>query len=487
MSNKALPEGWIETKVGKIVEFEYGKGLPKKSRNENGNIPVYGSNGRVGYHDIYLVEGPVLIVGRKGTAGEVCYSEKNCWPIDTTYFVRVSNCLNFKFTYYLLKSLKLKQYDKSTAIPGLNRNDAYVIDIQLPPLPEQHAIAAKLEELFSDLDNGVASLKQAQAQLKTYRQTVLKYAFEGKLTAEWRTQQRPAPAADLLRQIQAERAAHYQWQIEEWQQVCAQAKAAGTKKPPKPKKPKDLPPLTAAELADLPELPEGWCWVSLGNLASTIQIGPFGTQLYKSDYIEDGIPVINPMHIEDLKVEANRSFSIRPEKLNELPNYVLDENDIIMGRRGEMGRCAVITENEQGWLCGTGSLFIRLVEVLNAKFYCSILSSQRIKSYLENASIGTTMQNLNLNILNNIPVQVCSIEEQHQIVQEIETRLSICEQLEQSIAASLRKAESLRQSLLKHAFEGKLSAPWRARHPDLISGEHSAAALLEKIKEERDV
>jgi type I restriction enzyme S subunit len=117
-----LPKGWVEVKLGTLFEFEYGKGLTKKQRNENGTIPVYGSNGIVGFHDEFLVEGPVLIVGRKGAAGEVAISKINCWPIDTTYFVKVSEHLSIDFSYFLLKSLRLAQFDKSTAIPGLNRN-----------------------------------------------------------------------------------------------------------------------------------------------------------------------------------------------------------------------------------------------------------------------------------------------------------------------------------------------------------------------------
>lgn len=86
--NGKLPQKWAITKLGDLFEFEYGKGLIKKNRVESGSFPVYGSNGIVGYHDEFLVEGPVLIVGRKGAAGAISYSPSSCWPIDTTYFVQ---------------------------------------------------------------------------------------------------------------------------------------------------------------------------------------------------------------------------------------------------------------------------------------------------------------------------------------------------------------------------------------------------------------
>jgi type I restriction enzyme, S subunit len=101
------PEHWADTTLGAIYEFAYGKGLTTKNRNSNGRYPVYGSNGIVGYHDDFSVEGPVIIVGRKGAAGAVSLSTENCWPIDTTYYVRNSKFIDIKFAFYHLTSLGL--------------------------------------------------------------------------------------------------------------------------------------------------------------------------------------------------------------------------------------------------------------------------------------------------------------------------------------------------------------------------------------------
>ena len=97
----------------------------------------------------------------------------------------------------------------------------------------------------------------------------------------------------------------------------------------------------------------------LKEVTEKIQIGPFGTQLHKEDYIENGIPLINPMHIQAGKIQADSSYSISEEKRNSLPNYILAEGDVIMGRRGEMGRCGLVSIKEAGWFCGTGSLYFR--------------------------------------------------------------------------------------------------------------------------------
>ncbi len=102
--------------------------------------------------------------------------------------------------------------------------------------------------------------------------------------------------------------------------------------------------------------------MTLSEVTHKIQIGPFGSQLHKEDYIEGGVPLVNPMHIKNGKVYPNSLYSISEEKKASLPNYILNKEDIIMGRRGEMGRCALITDTEKGWFCGTGSLYLRPIK-----------------------------------------------------------------------------------------------------------------------------
>ena len=195
----------------------------------------------------------------------------------------------------------------------------------------------------------------------------------------------------------------------------------------------------------------------LKDVTRKIQIGPFGTQLHKEDYIEKGIPLINPMHIQDGKIEANFSYTIKEEKKNSLPNYILEEGDVIMGRRGEMGRCGLVTSKERGWFCGTGSLYFRpLKEKLDSQFLFYYLISQPIKKYLNDNAGGTTMANLNLKIVNEIPISLPSLKVQQQIVEILESKLTVCNKIEETISQSLQQAETLKQSILKKAFEGKL-------------------------------
>jgi type I restriction enzyme, S subunit len=398
-------------------------------------------------------------VGRKGAAGEVHLAESECWPIDTTYYVKAPQNWSIRFHYYLLKCLRLDQHDRSTAIPGLNRNDAYGIEIPVPPLPTQHRIVEKIEELFSELDHGVESLKKAQKQLRTYRQAVLKDAFEGKLTKEWREQQSDLPTPEeLLEQIKAEREAHRERELAEWEKEVEQWVKDGKmgRKPTKPAMSKNVDVLRKEEIKSLPKLPEKWSWIRLGNLSNDIQIGPFGSLLHKSEYIADGIPVINPSNIKDERISPDLNITISDEKFSELTKYKLKEGNVIIGRRGEMGRSALVTYKEDGWLCGTGSLFVKLNKYSNPSFITKYVRSKFFIDYLDNNARGTTMKNLNASILSNSPVPLLSREEQNEIVSEIESRLSVVNQLEQTINENLQKAEALRQSILKKAFNGRL-------------------------------
>jgi len=132
--------------LGDVCTLIYGGGL-KESNREGGSIPVYGSNGIVGYHNKPLSSGETIIIGRKGSIGEIHISRVPCWPIDTTYYVdRTKMPCDFTWLFYILSSLDLTRLNKSAAIPGLNREDAYEQMIPFPPLPEQQRIAAILQK-----------------------------------------------------------------------------------------------------------------------------------------------------------------------------------------------------------------------------------------------------------------------------------------------------------------------------------------------------
>ncbi len=140
---------WPTVDVKQLISLEYGRPLPKEVRNKNGTYPVAGSNGIDGYHDEWLVEGPGIVVGRKGSAGKITWFQSNFWPIDTTYFVRHAQCCNKRWVYYFLQHSKISELVTMTGVPGLNRNDVYRLRVSLPPLSEQQRIVDILDQAYA--------------------------------------------------------------------------------------------------------------------------------------------------------------------------------------------------------------------------------------------------------------------------------------------------------------------------------------------------
>lgn len=138
---------WPTTHIGNVLTLEYGRSLPRTKRVGSGPIPVAGSNGCDGCHDTALVEGPGIVVGRKGSAGKVTWFDSAFWPIDTTYYVtHDSRVTDLRWLYYLLKNLRLDRLNKTTGVPGLNRSDAYAEKCVLPPISEQRRIVEILDQ-----------------------------------------------------------------------------------------------------------------------------------------------------------------------------------------------------------------------------------------------------------------------------------------------------------------------------------------------------
>lgn len=160
-----LPNGWKTTTIGDFAPFIYGKPLPEHSRSADGEYPVYGSNGIVGVHDEPHVQGAGIVIGRKGSVGNVHLSKNGFWPIDTTFYVADDANRDLEFTFYLLLNLNLGRFVSDNTIPGLNRNTAHEVNIRIPPLPEQREIA-RILSLWDDALRDVAALIAAKTRLK---------------------------------------------------------------------------------------------------------------------------------------------------------------------------------------------------------------------------------------------------------------------------------------------------------------------------------
>ena len=164
---------WRETTIGEFAPFAYGKGLPERERDPFGDVPVFGSNGIVGYHSEALTRGPTVVIGRKGTVGAVHFSPKGCWPIDTTFFVVDEDAGILRFKYYLLKSIDLERMNADSAVPGLNRDAAHARKIRVPPVAEQRAIA----HILGTLDDKIELNRRMSETLEAMARAIFKAWF----------------------------------------------------------------------------------------------------------------------------------------------------------------------------------------------------------------------------------------------------------------------------------------------------------------------
>jgi type I restriction enzyme, S subunit len=369
--NQNLPKGWALPKLGDLVEeiktrsseldpndeFSYiditsidnelkkitspkryqWKDAPSRAKQIVKANDIVFSTVRTYLKNIALV--PALLDGQIASTG-FCV-------------IRGGEAVHHKFLFYYTLSISfiesLNKLQRGTSYPAVRDRDVFTQLLPLPPRTEQKRIVDKIEELFSDLDSGIDSLKTAQQQLKVYRQAVLKWAFEGKLTAQWREEQKRLgklePAEVLLAQIKAERERRYQQELEDWKTAIALWEANGKegKRPGKPSKPKESDPLVDEELADLETLPEGWFWIRLGNLTWSVKDGPH----YSPKYSESGIPFISGGNVRPEGVDFQNVKFITPELHQELSKRCKpDLGDILYTKGGTTGIARVNTYNK---------------------------------------------------------------------------------------------------------------------------------------------
>lgn len=354
--------------------------------------------------------------------------------------------------------------------------------ILLPPLVVQNAILSKIEALFSDLDNGIANFKKAQEQLKIYRQAVLKKAFEGELTKVWREKQNHLPTAEeLLKQIKEERQIHYNQQIEEWKKAVKEWEKNGSvgKKPLKPKKLTELSKLKDEAIAELPELPSKWVYDYLAYAGELAR----GKSKHRPR---------NDKKLFDGEYPFFQTGDVKAQKVLKHFTQTYNEVGLKQSKLWKKGTlCITIAANiaETGFL-GIDACFPDSIVGYNP--YEKIVDARYIDYFFQSAknkisafAPATAQKNINLTTLENLVIPFCSLEEQTQIVQEIESRLSVCDKMEQSINESIEKAEALRQSILKKAFEGKLLSEAEIAQCKQAADYEPASDLLKKIQAEK--
>ena len=485
MSNE---NNWIPATIGDLAQYINGRAFKPTEWKSEGKpiIRIQNLNKHsapyncspLEYDDKYLVEFGDLLFAWSASLGAYIWHGSDAWLNQHIFKVVPFTGIDKGYVYYLLQYITSQLYAKShgSGMVHITKGKFEATKTLLPPTNEQHRIVSKVEELFSEIDKGVESLKTAKAQLQVYRQALLKHAFEGKLTEQWRKDNpdKVTPATELLEQIKQAREQRYQQQLSEWEVNGRQGN--------KPKALKIFPPLPLEKLAELPKLPEEWSWVRPEEICFpepySIGIGPFGSNLKVSDYRDSGVPLVFVKNITRSDFSLNLKF-IDNIKYNELIPHSVKPLDLLITKMGDPpGDCEIYPENAPIAVLTADCLKFRVWDKFaDRKIYKFCINSNIVKRQLRLITKGVAQKKISVERFKTICLPIFSIEEQKLLAQKLESRLSIADQLDQIITTALQQTNTLKQSILKKAFSGQLV--------EQDPNDEPASELLERIKAEK--
>jgi type I restriction enzyme S subunit len=421
-----LPPNWSWVKLDDVCEIVMGQSPPSSTYNTDQiGLPFF--QGKAEFTELYpevrkwcsepnkIAEPLDILVSVRAPVGSSNIANQKCCIGRGLAAIRYPQCNKFVFYYFRLIEKKLDELGTGSTFKAISSKTLSNFNVPLPPLPEQKKIVEKIEELFSGLDSGVASLKKAKEQLRLYRQSVLAFAFSGRLTA----------SPEL---------------------VSGTPSGSGYKK------------LKRVQL-DNNGLPEGWKWVKLGAVSEIINGFAFKSGEFK-----------NQGHYQVIKIGNVRPGNLRLEEkpafVHNVDNKVLDrsllkQNDLIISltetrKKRDYGYVAMIT-NQKNLLLNQRLAIIRLNKGYDSRFFLYLLRMDLfLDQFFRNETGNVGQGNVGVGGIKDSVVPVPSLTLQTQIVSEIEKRFSEADNLEKAIDDSLAKSELLRQSILSQAFSGKL-------------------------------
>ena len=483
VSNTPLPLGWIKTTLSNLLTVIRGVSYKKPdahSEFRDGLVPILRAT-NVGYmldfeslvyvpnhyvkHQQFLRSGDIVVAASSGSRSIVGKAAqlKQEWIGSFGAFCFALRPLGGLDKGYIAWFLQTGEYRNrvSSLSAGININNLKRQHIEetsfpLPPLPEQHRIVAEIEKQFTRLDASVAALKRVRVNLKRYRASVLKAACEGELVpteaelaqVEGRGYE---SAATLLDRILTERRAR--WESQEGRR--------GKYKEP-----------AAPDASGLPELPEGWAW----STSAQVSMSMLGKMLDKKRVSGSPLPYLRNLNVRWDSFDL-RDILTMPFVESEIDRYALLPGDVLIAEGGEPGRAAVWPGDEQPFKYQKALHRLRVFDGVLPKWLVFQLWASAQTGRLESYFTGSTIKHFTGESLGRYSLAVPPFAEQQRIVAEVERRLSVIQQAEDTVGASLKRAERLRQSILKQAFSGQLVP----QNPN----DEPASLLLERIRAER--
>ncbi len=483
---------WLKASLSEISLILDKKRIPINTNERNQRIkgkaknklyPYYGATGQVGFIDGFLFDGDYLLIGEDGAPFLDPFKTKaylasgRFWVNNHAHILEP--LINQKFMMYYLNSIDYSGSVTGTTRLKLNQSALKEISCLVPPLKEQRRIVAKIEELFSEIDKGVESLETAIAQLQVYRQALLKHAFEGKLTAQWRAENpdKVVPAEQLLAQIQQAREERYQQQLADWKTAVEKWEFGG-KEGKKPSKPK-LSPLKLVideKFTDNKVIPTEWRWITFESLLEYITSGSRGWAEY---YSQSGSIFVRAQNLKHDTVNLEDVAFVDLPGTVEGTRSKLKLNDVLVTITGaNVTKTGLVQKQLNDAYVSQHVALCRLTEPSWAEYiYLYLLSEVGGRKQLNDCAYGAGKPGLNLENIKSVTVPFCSYVEQLSILSELRSQCSLIENMTTDIESELQKAEALKQSILKQAFSGQLVP----QDPN----DEPASELLARIKAEK--
>lgn len=497
----ALPSTWAATSVAEISSpLRYGY---TASANLEADGPKFLritdiQNGQVLWHsvprcriedgkrkDFLLSPGDIVFARTGGTVGKSFLIREVPEPaVFASYLIKVSSVQGIepRFLYWFFQSLgywEQIELKKGGLQGNVNARTLGSIKLALAPTNEQRRIVEKIEAMFDEIDKGVESLQTAKAMLGLYRQSLLKSAFEGRLTADWREQNadKLEDPATLLARIRAEREARYKAAFDEWEENVAKWRADGEKgkKPARPKFSRKKAPKHISE-DECPRFSDSWGRIRFGLLNVSVSDGPFGSNLKTSDYADSGVRVIRLENIGYGEFLEEKLSFVSEDKYKSLRKHSVYPGTIVVSSFVMDAVRSCMVPDSVPLAINKADCFAASLkgEQTNPKFADYYLQSPQVFHQIEDLVHGVGRPRINTTQLKELHFPVCPPSEQAEVVRLLDARFEGADALQVEVDEALSRANALRQSILKKAFSGQLV-------PQVPSDE-PASALLDRVK-----